>query len=77
MDGKKLVRMANQIADFFASGTDHRAAVEGVAGHLQKFWEPRMRKKILAMVDAGTTDGMAPLVLEALRAHRVQIEPQG
>lgn len=77
MDGRKLVRMANQIAGFFASGGDHRAAVEGVAQHLQKFWEPRMRKRILALLDQGKTDGMEPLVVEALRTHRAQLEPKG
>ena len=43
MDGQKLVKMANQIAAFFAAEPDRKAAVEGVAGHLKRFWEPRMR----------------------------------
>jgi len=50
MHPEKLVRMANQIAQFFASqGNDHAAA--DVADHLRKFWEPRMRAQICAHLD--------------------------
>lgn len=59
----KLIRMANQIATFFDS---QRAAnrAEGVAIHINKFWEPRMRKALFAHLDEGGA-GLHPLVLEA------------
>ena len=41
-----LVRMVNQIADFFAPYGEAEAA-EGVADHLLKFWDPRMRAQFL------------------------------
>jgi formate dehydrogenase subunit delta len=49
MSGKieKLVRMANQIGDFFATQPGATAA-EGVATHLKKFWTPKMIGEILA-----------------------------
>lgn len=75
MDGRKLVKMANEIAAFFAVEPVHAAAVEGVAGHLQRFWEPRMRSAILAVLDRSADHGMHPLVVEALRAHRQKLEP--
>lgn len=75
MDGRKLVKMANEIAAFFAVEPVHAAAVEGVAGHLQRFWEPRMRRAILAVFDAGGGQGMHELVVEALRSHRQRLEP--
>jgi len=37
-----LVRMANQIADFFKIQPADQA-VEGTADHIRKFWDPRMR----------------------------------
>ncbi len=74
MDGPKLVRMANQIADFFAAEPVHADAVAGVAGHLRKFWDPRMRRQILEVLDAGG-DGMRPLVREALEQHRGDLAP--
>jgi len=77
MDGQKLVRMANQIAAFFAAEPDRKAAVEGVAGHLKRFWEPRMRKEILAMVDRGEVAEMVGLVVAALTGKRVELMPTG
>jgi formate dehydrogenase subunit delta len=44
---EKLVYMANQVAKFFAAQGEARAAA-GVADHLQKFWDPEMRRAFLA-----------------------------
>ncbi|WP_022721605.1 formate dehydrogenase subunit delta [Rhodopseudomonas sp. B29] len=64
MSPDRLVYMANQIGSFFRSqGADK--AVPGIAEHLKKFWEPRMRRAIIAHVDAGG-DGLAPEVLAAV-----------
>ncbi len=60
---EKLVYMANQIAAFFA-GMPHEEGVEGVAKHINDFWEPRMRRQLLAMLDAGGK-GLHELVIEA------------
>jgi formate dehydrogenase subunit delta len=75
MDVGKLVKMANDIAAFFAVEPVHAAAVEGVAGHLKRFWEPRMRRALLAAFDAGETSAMHELVVAALRTHRARLEP--
>lgn len=77
MDAGKLVRMANQIASFFAVEPERAAAVAGVAGHLQRFWEPRMRREILALLDRGGDHGLHELVVAALRDHRQQLQPAG
>ena len=63
-DATKLVRMANQIAIFFASQPKATQAAE-VAGHLKAFWEPRMLSALYAHVDAGG-EGLSPLVREAV-----------
>ena len=56
----KLVTMANQIGKFFASqGKD--VAVDGIATHIRKFWEPRMRRQIVAHLDAGGAGLDAPV----------------
>ena len=63
MSHEKLIRMANQIATFFESAPeDERAA--GVAGHINDFWEPRMRRQLLEIVAQGG-GGLHPLVLAA------------
>jgi formate dehydrogenase subunit delta len=64
MSHDKLVYMANQIGKFFAS-QGHDKAVAGVAEHLAKFWDPRMRAAIIAHLDAGGV-GLDPLVYEAV-----------
>ena len=48
----KLVSMANQIGRFFAAQGEARAVPE-IAGHLRKFWTPRMRAGIVAHLQAG------------------------
>jgi formate dehydrogenase subunit delta len=60
----KLVYMANQIGAFFAA-QGHDAAVSGVAAHITKFWDPRMRAQIFAYVEHGG-EGLAPSVKEAI-----------
>ncbi|MCB1498489.1 MAG: formate dehydrogenase subunit delta [Bauldia sp.] len=66
MSPDRLVYMANQIGRFFASqGPDQ--AVAGTADHLRLFWDPRMRREILAYVEADG-EGLAPNVREAVRS---------
>jgi formate dehydrogenase subunit delta len=59
----KLIYMANQIATFFQSQPAKEAA-QGVATHINKYWEPRMRRKLFEHIDAGG-EGLNPLVIEA------------
>lgn len=60
---EKLIYMANQIASFFQSMT-HDDATAGIADHINKFWEPRMRRHLFEIIERGG-DGLKPLVLEA------------
>ena len=59
MDVQRLVAMANDIAAFFDSEPDQAVAAEGVRQHLQKFWEPRMRREIIAHARQGGA-GLSP-----------------
>jgi formate dehydrogenase subunit delta len=61
---ERLVYTANQIARFFASQTREDAAA-GVADHLRKFWDPRMRHSIVAHLAAGGA-GLDPIAREAV-----------
>ena len=62
---EKLVRMANQIAGFFAHEGPERA-VASIEDHLRKFWDPRMRAEILAGVADGSATGLHPLAAAAI-----------
>lgn len=44
---EKLIKMANDISDFFNAETDKEIAAEGVKKHILRAWEPRMRKEII------------------------------
>jgi formate dehydrogenase subunit delta len=52
MDPQHLVAMVNEIAAFFA-GEDPPKAAENVANHLRRYWDPRMRKQIVAHAGSG------------------------
>ena len=65
MSLENLVYMANQIGSFFASQKDQEPVV-GIADHIKKYWDPRMRKQIFAHIDAGG-EGLNPTVLQALQ----------
>jgi formate dehydrogenase subunit delta len=62
---EKLVKMANQIGQFFAAQT-RSDAVEGTANHLRRFWDPRMRRMIEEHVSHGGA-GLDPVALEAVK----------
>ena len=47
---EKLVKMANQIGDFFKSYPE-ATAVEGVREHIAKFWNRKMRDEFFAHLD--------------------------
>ena len=43
----KLVRMANQIGDFYATMPE-KEAVDGAASHLRLYWTPKMIRELAA-----------------------------
>lgn len=50
---ENLVYMINQIESFYRSDEVQADAVEGIRSHVRRFWEPRMRKAIIAHLEAG------------------------
>jgi formate dehydrogenase subunit delta len=74
MDIDNLVHMANRIGEFFQAMPDRTEALAGIAGHLKKYWDPRMRRELAAHLDHQHGDGLLPLVREALTAHRALLD---
>lgn len=64
MDIENLVKMANNIASFFGAEPDRATAVAGVTDHLHKFWDPRMRRALIAHVQGGGS-GLSELACAA------------
>lgn len=65
MSTEHLIEMANDIGAFFAAEKDEARAVNGIAQHLRRFWEPRMRRKLAEHIASTGGEGLSPLVLKA------------
>jgi formate dehydrogenase subunit delta len=50
---EQLVTMANDIANFFRNGSDPGAGPRNVSDHLRRYWDPRMRKQMIAYYHSG------------------------
>ncbi len=79
-----LIKMANDIGDFFRSEPVRKEAVAGIANHIAKFWTPRMREKLLAYVAQHGHADLDDLPREALQsldvgpiARKLQEAPGG
>ncbi len=70
MDVNNLIRMANQIGSFFESMPDRQQAVQDIATHIRRFWEPRMRRAIIDILDQDAAGDLSAIVREALLTHR-------
>jgi len=71
MSADKIARMANEIAKFMES-KPHAEGVAGLASHINDFWEPRMRRQLFGLLDAGG-ESLRPLVRDA--AGRIRRPP--
>jgi formate dehydrogenase subunit delta len=61
-----LVKMANDIGDFFRAEPVREDAIAGIANHISRFWTKRMREKLAAHLKSGG-GGLDELPREAFR----------
>lgn len=69
MEVDKLIKMANQIGDFFEANPDVEDAKLEIASHLKKFWNSVMIKSLVAHVQHQQGAGLHPKVLAAIQQH--------
>ena len=64
----RLVRMANQIGEYFAPMPEHEA-IAGTASHLRLYWTPKMIREIIAFADQGRPglNAIAARAVESLK----------
>jgi formate dehydrogenase subunit delta len=67
MNIDRLAVMANDISTFFAAESPPQRAAEDVAQHLRRFWEPRMRRQIIAHLREHGGGGLEPPARCAVR----------
>lgn len=70
MNNDNLIRMVNRIGSFFAAMPNRDEALNDIAQHVRRFWEPRMRTQLFAHLDAKQGEGIDDIVKDALRRHR-------
>jgi formate dehydrogenase subunit delta len=70
-----LVTMGNQISEFFQSMKNRDEALEQIANHIRLFWDPRMRRSLLALMpeDGPAPAHMSAVLAEALRRHGARL----
>jgi len=51
---ERLIKMANDISNYFNAEPDRKDAIAGVRNHIAHSWEPRMRK---ALIEYNQQDG--------------------
>ena len=73
MNVDSLVTMANQIGAFFETMPDRNQALTDIAGHLKRFWEPRMRHALLQYVDEQEGTQLKGIVRQAVLTHRASL----
>lgn len=69
MEIEKLIKMANQIGDFFEAYPDAELAKRDIANHLERFWNSVMIKSIVAHVKQQQGAGLHPRVVDAIQQH--------
>ncbi len=67
-EAEHLVKMANDIGNFFRAEPEREDAIAGIAKHIASFWTKSMRRKIAAHGD----EGLDELPREALRRLAAQ-----
>jgi formate dehydrogenase subunit delta len=70
MDNDNLIRMVNRIGAFFAAMPNRDEALNDIAQHVRRFWEPRMRRQLFEHLDQQQDTGVDAIVVEALLRHR-------
>jgi len=76
-----LIKLANRIGSFFEAFPNRDEALEGIANHIQKFWEPRMRTALLDFLetrpDGQSGDaGLSDIALEAILLNKERLTPR-
>jgi formate dehydrogenase subunit delta len=71
-----LIKMANEIGEFFATASDPEQAARDVAAHLRRYWEPRMRAQILDYYEERQGAGLTELAKSGIAVLHAAARPK-
>lgn len=63
---ESLIKMANEISYFFEGEEGPERAPAAVANHLRRYWEPRMRREMVAYFKATGGEGLEEVARKAV-----------
>ncbi|WP_020167667.1 MULTISPECIES: formate dehydrogenase subunit delta [Methylotenera] len=69
MQTEQLIKMANQVGDFFESYPDQVQAQQDIAQHLNRFWALTMRQQIASHVKEDGGAGLHAKVISAISTY--------
>jgi formate dehydrogenase subunit delta len=69
MQTEMLIKMANQIGDFFEAEPNQVQAQKDIANHLNRFWTKDMRNQIAAHVKENNGIGLHSQVVAAISLY--------
>jgi len=61
-----LIKMANEIGEFFSGTGDQAEAAQAVANHLKRYWDPRMRAQIVGHYQQRAAAGLSDVARGAV-----------
>lgn len=61
-----LIKMANEIGEFFAGTAPPAEAAGAVANHLRRYWEPRMRAQMISYYEQRQGAGLSDIARSAV-----------
>ncbi|MEZ0233160.1 MAG: formate dehydrogenase subunit delta [Methylophilaceae bacterium] len=69
MNIEQLIKMANQIGEFFLAYPDTEQAKLDIVSHIKRFWALSMRKQIVEYVTEEQGTALQPLVVDAIKEN--------
>jgi formate dehydrogenase subunit delta len=71
-----LIKMANQITDFWEGEVGGEVAAKEVATHLRRYWEPRMRAQMITYYEQRQGSGLNDVARKAVELLAAEAKPK-
>jgi formate dehydrogenase subunit delta len=71
-----LIKMANQITDFWEGEAGEEVAAKEVATHLRRYWEPRMRAQMITYYEQRQGSGLNDVAKKAVALLAAEAKPK-
>jgi formate dehydrogenase subunit delta len=70
-----LIKMTNEISEFFRTASEPDQAARDVAAHIRRYWEPRMRAQMLDYYEQRQGAGLTELAKSGIAVLHAAARP--